>query len=446
MIIPVNENLHWYAIIICNLSAFDPNRRRSVDVDQGSIGAANGRSENDEQQASVDAAEATAETQQSFEDLNLEDSTTPKKGRKKKRPSLKKYDANEPIIISLDSLGMTRSPTCSLVKHYIIEEARDKLDITIDKTELKAMTGRMIPLQENYSDCGLYLCMYLEQFIKNPDRFVHAILQREEMGWPDEVRGTDLRARMRNLVLDLHREQENEQKQHGAIPELGGVLVTMKARQTAQIPGEDSIILLEPEPEVRRPASQDVQPTAALVANEASPVATSPRKVKINSPAYAASAEAPSSRVNGVPVKKQKVAKPKATQPVVYTIDDGDNEEPSAGAIIAQQQPGLTEGNLAGHVRHAAPQEDQRSGRESSWGGVSCSTDFLTSGAHLRGNVPEQTRQDLMEWDQSPAPEQASPHQRRSQDTTEIPETPDEGELEQEELRAGEDEMIFQGR
>ncbi|KIX09824.1 uncharacterized protein Z518_00905 [Rhinocladiella mackenziei CBS 650.93] len=241
VIVPVNENFHWYLAIICNLSYFlpkpdeededqvDPNIQATEDVE-----STDQRMEEIEKQAEA----STEDTQRSLAELSIGDNekndtststAQPKKGprrRKAVRRSLPKYETNKPVIITLDSLGSSRSATCSLLKQYVASEAKDKQNLDINLADLRGMTAKGIPTQSNFSDCGLYLCLYLEQFVTDPYKFVARILQREESAqqWPQRIRSGHLRARLRDLILELHRRQEKELSNMD-LPEAGSILI-----------------------------------------------------------------------------------------------------------------------------------------------------------------------------------------------------------------------------
>lgn len=255
VIVPVNENLHWFVAIICNLPYFKQHKDEEFDDVEGESPPA--VTIEDEEEAPGDQSRRTKETQESFEDLTIEDkdtgssSTIPSsqtkavtpgtgRGRKKKiRRSLPKYDTEKPVIITFDSLGIARSGICSSLKQYIVQEAKNRQGLDISDQDIKGMTAKNIPTQGNYSDCGLYMCMYLEQFMCDPHGFVQKLLQREEtqIRWPSRIHSDELRNRMRNLILDLHCAQEGEQVS-ARNPELGKILVDMRGPSP------------EPEPEV----------------------------------------------------------------------------------------------------------------------------------------------------------------------------------------------------
>jgi hypothetical protein len=142
---------------------------------------------------------------------------------------LQKYDLDKPVIITLDSLGAPRSNTCSALRQYIVQEAFDKLGLEISGLDIKGMTAKDIPEQKNFADCGLFLCLYLEWFMAEPYGFVRNILQRDKIStrWPNQIQSEDLRSRMRDFIMELHRQQEGEDSKL-KIPELGKILIDMR--------------------------------------------------------------------------------------------------------------------------------------------------------------------------------------------------------------------------
>lgn len=251
VIVPVNENFHWYLAIICNLRYFgrDPGDESDGHIDTtlqpvddfSTIGQ-----QAEEMEQGADAP--TEETQRSLADLSISDSeqnsqppskTQHKKGpgrRKAVRRSLPKYETDKPIIITLDSLGSSRSATCALLKQYVVLEGKDKRALDLDVSDLRGMTAKEIPTQGNFSDCGLYLCMYLEQFAADPYKFVRRILQREEntQQWPLKIQSQDLRSRLRELILEIHRRQEQEPSTT-EIPEIGSIMIPKRDLSPEQV-------------------------------------------------------------------------------------------------------------------------------------------------------------------------------------------------------------------
>lgn len=156
---------------------------------------------------SADGAEVEHIAEQSQECLTQKTTKQKKKGR----PLLRKHDTHKPIIVTFDSLGARRYPAIRALRAYLLEEAMSKRSLEVDPNEIKGMTAEEIPLQPNFSDCGLYLLAYLEKFAQDPDLFVERLLQREmsaDADWPPLKSGL-LRRRLRDFLYKLQEEQEN---------------------------------------------------------------------------------------------------------------------------------------------------------------------------------------------------------------------------------------------
>jgi hypothetical protein len=133
-----------------------------------------------------------------------------KKGRRKSGRSNKKYPPDEPIIIVLDSLGLSHPNTVRALKDYILEEGRAKrsMEAVITQNAFYVREAH-IPMQPNFTDCGVYLLGYLQKFFNNPRDFVTRILTREmdpQTDWPD-MRAPKIRAAMRDILMKLAEQQ-----------------------------------------------------------------------------------------------------------------------------------------------------------------------------------------------------------------------------------------------
>lgn len=133
-----------------------------------------------------------------------------RKPRKQKKNPQESRNPHDPIIITFDSLDQTRSHTVRNLRQYLSEEAKSKKGIEIDTTMMGGLRARSIPLQSNYSDCGLYLLAYMEKFVQDPDLFVSRLLLEEmkvDTDWPP-LTSNALRLRLRRFLDDLHDEQD----------------------------------------------------------------------------------------------------------------------------------------------------------------------------------------------------------------------------------------------
>ncbi|MCJ1403735.1 hypothetical protein MMC11_006958 [Xylographa trunciseda] len=139
-----------------------------------------------------------------------------RKGKRKSIPPPRVFDPEQPAIITLDSLGIAHSPTIRVLKDYLREEANDKRGgMTFDDTQIKGITVKQIPLQDNFCDCGLFLLGYMEKFVEDPRDFVTKVLQRDfdpMKDWPN-LNPTVMRVTIRDLVQELHSKQEDEREE-----------------------------------------------------------------------------------------------------------------------------------------------------------------------------------------------------------------------------------------
>lgn len=140
-----------------------------------------------------------------------------RKSKKKGRAS-RADDPSQPTIITFDSLDLTRQPTIRALKDYLYEEAKSKRAVEIDTSLIRGMKARDIPLQPNYSDCGLYLLAYVEKFAQSPDAFIGKLLRREmnlKVDWP-VLRSGLLRRRLGKFLDDIYDEQERISRDEGS--------------------------------------------------------------------------------------------------------------------------------------------------------------------------------------------------------------------------------------
>lgn len=176
--------------------------------------------------------------------------------RKKSRVSAAhKLNPNQPTIITFDSLDVSRSPTIKVLREYISAEAKGKRGVQIQTSGIKGMRGRGIPLQPNFSDCGLYLLAYLEKFIQSPDWFIAKVLQRgmdSDIDWPPLGSGL-LRYRLRTFLDDLYTEQ-NLKGQSSKGPRMAdrspiNYLLGPNVPHKEDTPADDMVPESQPEPQ-----------------------------------------------------------------------------------------------------------------------------------------------------------------------------------------------------
>ncbi|CZT41823.1 uncharacterized protein RSE6_01619 [Rhynchosporium secalis] len=170
IIVPINEHTHWYVAIICNASKLQV-------LDDMSFGqkASVAEENNRDVEGSRDCVELEGQIQGRRAD------SQPTKKRAGKSHTHRKLDPTQPRIITLDSLGLKHSSTCTNLKNYLVSEIKAKKGVDVPAPGSIGMTAVNIPQQANYVDCGVFLLSYVEQFLKQPDKFVHNILQAQDL-------------------------------------------------------------------------------------------------------------------------------------------------------------------------------------------------------------------------------------------------------------------------
>lgn len=271
VVVPVCEKGHWYLALICNL----PNVQRKLDPEEEVIKV--DTLEHDEQieQAPITTArEDTTSTlelkntqqanssttlpsptrgpthtsfdiedtlgpvqkhadqvdiqnvsQKNVDTLSLEavsngqpKATTPSIRKKGKRgPTPITYPPGTPVIAILDSMPSSSKhyATIKALKSYLVEEALSKRGMDISPDDFKGMQPTAgFPLQDNFSDCGLYLCRYVEVLMKDPKDFGEKLLAAAfdmERDWGDWDSSSS-RAEIRNQLQALQSEQADNRR------------------------------------------------------------------------------------------------------------------------------------------------------------------------------------------------------------------------------------------
>lgn len=241
VIVPINESLHWYTLLICNLRALTLEKQDLIEFDSDRDDDNDDEVVLVEEQPSVpghfpqDASkeilksdlDVDKQSEDDSRDSGYEKSQAAKRGPKKKPlRAQRKYNVHQPIIITLDSLDTGgRSSTASMLKDYVIEEGKQKRNLEVDKLDIKGMTAKGIPHQGNFYDCGLYVCLYLEKFMSNPHKFAQAVLTREDsaLNWPKRLSSSNMRQRFYEFLQELYNAQEEGRKPE--VPNIGQILI-----------------------------------------------------------------------------------------------------------------------------------------------------------------------------------------------------------------------------
>lgn len=136
--------------------------------------------------------------------------------KKKRRlpPTGPRIDPNIPLIITFDSLGLPHPHTNKALKDYLAAEGKAKRAIELNTSQVKGITAKQIPHQENYYDCGLFLLGYIAKFLEGPKDFISRVIGQnyDDEDWatliPRNLRAK-IRAQMQTLLSDHERKDRD---------------------------------------------------------------------------------------------------------------------------------------------------------------------------------------------------------------------------------------------
>ena len=256
IVVPINLDLHWFVAIICNLPNLErkltgteddveevakPPSKVTEEIELPDKAASDEISNKPESPDAVEQMGELSISEKATSSPNLNQSaaanpegaaehnkadtieakapgkatsSTSNKRPKKSGPPLKKYSSDDPVIMTLDSFGQTRGTEIRYLKDYISAEADAKRAMYVETRQIQGLTAKGIPEQSNFSDCGVYLVGYMEQFAKNPRQFINKILNRELDKSNDfaDFHPSIKRAEIREKLLELSAEQDAAHK------------------------------------------------------------------------------------------------------------------------------------------------------------------------------------------------------------------------------------------
>ena len=225
VVVPINENYHWYLVIICNLPRLK-HKSRANEPDDGLKPVLENTEESSSSEGFVNlelltrsirlGSPATSPNQDKpvFDGSidTIENPNTDETGLKAKEPSRNKGRTRDPLaptIVTLDSLGFSHHQTIAILKSYLREEAQERLGLSWEKDEIGGMTAKGIPCQSNLSDCGLYLLGYVAAMLNDPGDFMSKLLRKEFDAEKDcgTLEPSNLRRELRKTIQSKHRSQ-----------------------------------------------------------------------------------------------------------------------------------------------------------------------------------------------------------------------------------------------
>ena len=174
-------------------------------------------------------------------------SATCKRQKRKSFPPVTHINPKRPLIITFDSLGSPHGAVIKALKDYLLEEGKAKRGgMKFDIASIKGINAKCIPLQNNFSDCGLYMLGYVEKFLlDNPPNFVTKVIRREYKNddWSKLV-PSNMRMRLREQLQELHKHQDEEYKafksKRNAAEDLDASNPASSALRIVETPGKDA--------------------------------------------------------------------------------------------------------------------------------------------------------------------------------------------------------------
>ncbi|KAG4306493.1 hypothetical protein PORY_000481 [Pneumocystis oryctolagi] len=236
VVVPVNESLHWYVAIICNLDAMshkpsikdtDKNIQSTCRDKISPFFSKKKKTTNSFNRSKnyniynnlLSFQDNKANDKDKYNDINMINQETDLEGSfetESYTQILSKKDdisTRKPVIIIFDSLGGQHNITLRNLRDYLYEEAKDKRDLELDKANIAGIHAK-VPQQSNYCDCGVFLLHYVEQFLNDPDRVLPFILNHHNKTpissdikdlWGQE-KISSLRSELRLLIKHLQDE------------------------------------------------------------------------------------------------------------------------------------------------------------------------------------------------------------------------------------------------
>ncbi|XP_068615011.1 sentrin-specific protease 7-like [Brachionichthys hirsutus] len=224
LFVPVNQEAHWYLVVICfpglDESAFKAQNGPSAQV--GETQSSTGELQDEEATQGCESPDNNTETLPNPPLLNHKDhgdtetENTKEDSSKDPKPGpvscteqtfKKKTICKRPCILVMDSLK--RSPherVFKLLRDYLESEWEVRRGLSREfNAEQMQSSHCKVPLQDNSSDCGLYLLQYVESFLQDP--VVHFDLPLQLQRWFPRQQVRRKRDEIRNLVLNLYRSQ-----------------------------------------------------------------------------------------------------------------------------------------------------------------------------------------------------------------------------------------------
>ncbi|XP_060731977.1 sentrin-specific protease 7 [Tachysurus vachellii] len=202
LFVPVNQEAHWYLVVVCFPGLDEPQY-----VERGGH-----VSDHDGTENSSDST-VQSESQHGDGDTNSDENSSrsvsaPGPPTCTENTCQRQTVCKRPCILIMDSLKLSvHERIFKLLREYLQAEWEVKRGGHRDfSAEWMVGSHCRVPLQDNSSDCGLYLLQYAESFLQDP--VVHFDLPLKLESWFPRQKVRKKREEIRDLVLHLYRFQQ----------------------------------------------------------------------------------------------------------------------------------------------------------------------------------------------------------------------------------------------
>ncbi|XDV43464.1 hypothetical protein PO909_011943, partial [Leuciscus waleckii] len=212
--VPINQMAHWYLAVICfpgkisQTSDLRLNGRRHSMEDLFDQSPPNPMS----LFYSPKSSKQLSSWSQSIDDLEqsvcfLSDVEAEDDDQAVKYRSVLNSVSKQPCILIMDSLTCSgRSSVVQILQEYLQEEWKVKMGSqqSFGKEAMKGWSP-LVPQQDNFTDCGIYVLQYVESFLKDPPQTFHNNMDLNS--WFSRRTVKRKRGQIKQLILRLHRQQ-----------------------------------------------------------------------------------------------------------------------------------------------------------------------------------------------------------------------------------------------
>ncbi|CED85163.1 Protease, Ulp1 family [Phaffia rhodozyma] len=176
LVVPINENYHWYMAIIVNPRAIIPSPPLSKSLADQTVKEAK-KSSPAQKKVSTYAPRRSTRGRNDSNIREVAEGTDAEVGRGDDREMEAAQERITPYIFLFDSFGTSRPQPGHVLTRYLCSEAiaSSRLEEGADVQPLVHRKAD-VPTQHDFSSCGVYLLHYADVFFSDPDLAVQQIL------------------------------------------------------------------------------------------------------------------------------------------------------------------------------------------------------------------------------------------------------------------------------